>query len=346
MFITPSKLSIYCLSTLVSAVVFLSGCGPVQQKPGSPAGVDPNAPAAVTADSQSQAVSLYVDAMMLNDLNDREQALLKLNSSLELDPHFAMAYSLKGDILKSMEKYEDSAAAYENATTYDPWSVKDFFNLGKVYQVLKQWARAAKAFVTATQLDPQHYDAHLGAAQSYYELKEYDSAVTYASKAKELQPQNAEPEKLLGDLFEAQKDHVQAIESYRRALELQGNTPELMTSLARAYLRSGRYSSAKELLADVIAANPQNGIAYQYLGFAQLKLKETQEAVNSYKTAVQLDENDWMARKGLGVAYMLQAVKENNNEQLQAQAVEQWNISLQLKPDQPKLQQLIDRYTK
>lgn len=342
MFIGQVKLHIIVICAAV-AIAFIGGCAGPQK---APSAGEPNAPQAQpTTDSQSQAVSLYVDAMMLNDLNDREQALLKLNSSLELDPHFAMAYSLKGDILQTMEKYEDSAAAYENATLYDPWSVKDFFNLGKVYQVLKQWARAAKAFVTAAQLDPQHYEANLGAAQSYYELKEFDSALPYAQAAKTLQPEQADPEELLGDLFEAQKDHVQAIESYRRALELKGNDPELMTSLARAYLRSGRYSSAKELLADVIAGNPQNGIAYQYMGFAQLKLKETQEAVNSYATAVQLDENDWMARKGLGVAYMLQAVKENNDEKLQAQALEQWNISLQLKPDQPKLQQLIDRYS-
>ncbi|MCE5184889.1 MAG: tetratricopeptide repeat protein [Planctomycetaceae bacterium] len=330
---------------LSAGLLWLGGCAASQPKP--PAAEQQAAPEQPeTQDAQSQAVSLYVDAMMLNDLNDREQALMKLNSSLELDPKFALAYSLKGDILQNMQRYEDSAAAYENATTYDPWSVKDFFNLGKVYQVLKQWARAAKAYVTTVQLDPKHYEANVGAAQSYLELKEYDNALAYAQNAKTLQPQQAEPEKLLGDVFEGQKDHVQAIDSYRRALELQGNTPELMISLARAYLRSGRYSSAKELLADVIAMEPQNGIAYQYLGFAQLKLKETQEAVESYRRAVEADQNDWMARKGLGVAYMLQAVKENNNEALQAQALEQWNISLQLKPDQPKLQQLIDRYSK
>lgn len=342
MFVREVKLHTFVLCTLSILIIALSGCAASQK---TEAGAEPNAPKAVSVDAKADAVSLYVDAMMLSELDEREQALLKLNSSLELDPHFAMAYSLKGDILQKMERYEDSAAAYESATSYDPWSVKDFFNLGKVYQILKQWARAAKAYVTAVQLEPTHYGANLGAAQSYYELKEYENALTYAQKAKELQPEDAAPEKLLGDVFEGQKDHVQAINSYRRALELKGNDPNLMTDLARAYLRSGRYSSAKELLADVIELNPQNGIAYQYLGFAQLKLKETQEAVSSYAKAVEVDENDWMARKGLGVAYMLQAVKESNNEKLQAQALEQWNISLQLKPDQPKLKQLIDRYS-
>ncbi|MHC4552926.1 MAG: tetratricopeptide repeat protein [Planctomycetota bacterium] len=292
---------------------------------------------------RSEAVGYYVDAMMLNDLDNREEAIRKLNHAIELDPHFAMAHSLKGDILQGMEKYEESADAYEEATIIDPWSFNDFFNLGKVTQVIKQFARSVKAYVAACNLEPQHYGAHIGAAQGYYELKEYDDSMAYANKAKELDPEQADPEQLLGDLFEAQKNHPEAINAYRRALELKGNDPEIMVSLARAYLRSGRYSSAKELLTDVVIADDENGMAYQYLGFAQLKLKDTQAAVENYQRAVEIDDNDWMAHKGLGVAYMLMSMKENNVK-LQALATEQWGISLQIKSDQPKLQKLMERY--
>jgi tetratricopeptide (TPR) repeat protein len=243
-----------------------------------------------------------------------------------------------------MEKYEDSANAYEQATIHDPWSFKDFFNLGKVCQIIEQWARAAKAYVAACKLDQLHYPAHLGAAQCYYELKEYDNSQVYAEIAKELDPTQADPELLLGEVFEAQQDHVQAINAYRRALELEGNNPDVMIALARAYLRAGRYSSAKELLADVIAMNPENSMAYQYLGFAQLRLKETIDAIKSYRQAVEIDENDWMARKGLGVAYMLMAIKNQNDEKLRALAVEQWSISLQIQPNQSKLREWVKRY--
>ena len=340
----------FVILILLSGIICFSGCQQLQQTT-----TDPNmlvaeypedtATIALSEDSQEQAVSMYVDAMMLNDLNEREQAIRKLNLALELDPKFSLAYSLKGDILQGMEKYEDSANAYEQAALHDPWSFKDFFNLGKVCQIIKQWTRAAKAYVSACKLDPQHYPAHLGAAQCYYELEAYDSSLTYAEKAKELDPNQADPELLLGDLFEVQKDHMQAINAYRRALELEGNNPSVMVSLARAYLRSGRYSSAKELLIDAISMDPEKSIAYQYLGFAQLKLKEITEAIESYRQAVQVDENDWMARKGLGVAYMLMSMKNQNDEKLRALAVEQWSISLQIKPQQPKLSQLIKQYS-
>ncbi len=331
-------------------LVFASGCQSPQTAVSDPNAVisaAQNQPAPqASIDPKEQAVSLYVDAMMLNDLNEREEAIRKINQALELDPHFSMAYSLKGDILQGMEQYEQSADAYEQATLYDPWSFKDFFNLGKVCQIIKQWARAAKAYVSACTLDPQHYSAHLGAAQCFYELKEYENSLIYAQKAKELDPAQAAPERLLGDLYASQKDHLQAINAYRRVLEMEGNKPDVMISLARAYLRSGRYNSAKEVLTDVIAIEPQNSLAYQYLGFAQLKLKETEQAVESYQKAVNVGQDDWMAHKGLGVAYMLLSMKKQNDEKIQALAIEQWTISLQIKPDQPKLQQLIERYSR
>ena len=346
--------SVKCI-TLILLPLIVVGCQTQQQTMIDPnmlvaqqPEISPVSPAfAQPAQNQrEQAVSMYVDAMMLNDLNDREQALRKLNSALELDPTFAMAYSLKGDILQGMEKYEDSANAYEQATINDPWSFKDFFNLGKVSQIIKQWARAAKAYVTACTLEPQHYPAHLGAAQCYYELKDYDNSLAYAERAKILDPNQVDPELLLGDLYEAKSDHLQAINAYRRALDLQGHDSAVMIALARAYLRSGRYSSAKELLTDVISMDATNSMAYQYLGFAQLRLKENADAIKSYRQAVGADENDWMSRKGLGVAYMLMAIKEQKAEaeRLQALAVEQWNISLQIKSDQPKLRELVQRY--
>jgi tetratricopeptide (TPR) repeat protein len=341
---------LFVILILLPGIICFSGC-----EQGQKSTTDPNmlvadypedaAAVALPEAWQEQAVSMYVDAMMLNDLNEREQAIRKLNLALELDPKFSLAYSLKGDILQGMEEYEDSANAYEQAAIHDPWSFKDFFNLGKVCQIIKQWTRAAKAYVSACKLDPQHYPAHLGAAQCYYELKAYDNSITYAEMAKQIDPNQADPELLLGDLFEVQKDHIQAINAYRRALELEGNSPTVMVSLARAYLRSGRYSSAKELLTDAISMDRENSMAYQYLGFAQLKLKETTDAVRSYRQAVEVNENDWMARKGLGVAYMLMAMKNQNDEKMRALAVEQWNISLQIKPQQPKLSQLVKQYS-
>jgi tetratricopeptide (TPR) repeat protein len=331
----------HVIGVLCLAAVALTGCDTFSTPQ---AKTDQERLALLRQEQRDQAVSLYVDAMMLNEINDYAAALRKLELATEMDKDFALAYSMKGDLYQAEQQYEKSADAYERAATLDPWSFKDFFNLGKVSQVLKQFLRAANAYVAAAKLNPQHYEAHLGAAQSFFELKDVGQAQQYAQKAKQIDPKQAEPELLLGDIFEEQKDHMEAINAYRRALELQGNQPKVMVALARSYLRTGRFSSAKELLTDVLAAEPENAVAHQYLGFAHLKLKETQEAIKSYKLAVKFGKDDWMAHKSLGVAYMLSSMQNNNDEKIKALAVEQWNISLQINSDQPQLRELLAKY--
>ncbi|MBL7214868.1 MAG: hypothetical protein ISS71_04245 [Phycisphaerae bacterium] len=107
------------------------GCQQTQVQPAEPNGIAPElievqtegtlSEQTMLEEQREQAVSLYVDAMMLNDLNEREKAIQKLNMAVNLDPEFALAFSLKGDILQDMENFEESADAYERATVLDPW---------------------------------------------------------------------------------------------------------------------------------------------------------------------------------------------------------------------------------
>ena len=89
-----------------------------------------------------QAVNLYVDAVMLQEMDQTDEALEKLNTAVEINPKFSLAYSLLGDIYQGMDQYEQSAGAYEKATELNPWSFHDFFNLGRVRQILKEYALA------------------------------------------------------------------------------------------------------------------------------------------------------------------------------------------------------------
>jgi len=316
----------FILTGVLAALVFSTGCAQQQGQ-------------------RQQAVKLYVDAMMLNELDEKQQAIEKLIAAIELDPEFALAYSLQGDIYQAQARHEESAGAYEAATQLDPWAFWDFFNLGKVSEIMEQFARAVKAYVRACELKSEHFDSHIGAARCYYELKDYDQSFDYGQMAKQIDPNMSGPAALLGDIYELKKDHASAIASYRRALEIQGNKPEIMVSLAVAYLRTQRYSTAKELLTSAIEIDPQNGPTYQYLGFANLKLHDINTAIANYKRAVDIDSRDWMARKGLGVAYILKAINNPNDNTFKEIGIEQWNISLDIKPDQPKLRRLLDKYS-
>lgn len=85
-------------------------------------------------------------------------------------------------------------------------------------------------------------------------------------------------------------------------------------------------------------------MAYQYLGFAYLKLREFDLAIESYQRSAEIKEFDWMVHKGLGVAYILKAI-DKDDDSFRSIGVEHWNKSLDIKPDQPRLLRLLKKYS-
>jgi tetratricopeptide (TPR) repeat protein len=72
------------------------------------------------------------------------------------------------------------------------------------------------------------------------------------------------------------------------------------------------------------------------------------KAIESYSRAIEINDKDWQAFRGLGVAYMVRALN-SKNEMLKAKAVHQWHLSLDINPNQPRrerLLELIQHYSK
>lgn len=332
----------------VILAIIVSGCNEPAGNSGRPSFNGVRVPPVGNQSSDARAVRLYVDAMMLNDIQKWDQALQKLTAAIEYAPNFSMAWSFKGDIYQLNEQYEMSADSYERATRINPWSFKDFAGLGKVCQILENFTRAVKAYVTACELNTTDFDVHLGAGRCYYELEDFELAFGYGQRAKEINPDTGAPDVLLGDIYVAREDLTGAIAAYRRALEVDGNEPKTMVALAVAYTKQERFDSAEELLHDAIKIDPKSSAAFQYLGYVQLQLHgdDLNVAMESYKKAVEIDEKDFMAHKGLGVVYMLKFVQGGQEDQVvKQQAVAQWNVSLTLKPDQPDLKDLLIKCT-
>jgi superkiller protein 3 len=291
------------------------------------------------AQEHKQAVDLYVDAVMLREFDENEMAVEKLNEAVKLDNRLSFAYSLLGDIHQETKDYEKSAASYEKATELNPWSFRDYFNLGRVYQIMKKFAQAIKAYAKASELKPNHLGARIGVAKSYYEIEDYNNALFAAVRAEKIDPNVSEIQKLLGNIYESKKDYDQAIRSYKRALEIDSNNPDVMVSLAVAYLKSNCNEPAKELLISATQIQPNNNTAYQHLGYCYLLLRQQTielheraletdsntppietslaeylaKAVQSYSRAIEINDKDWEAHRGLGVAY---AIRGTNRERL------------------------------
>jgi len=138
------------------------------------------------------------------------------------------------------------------------------------------------------------------------------------------------------------------LESSDKAPQTAEQIPQTSLQLAYGHLKAGRFQLAKEMLEYLIARKPGNGRAHQYLGYCNLKLGNVERAIQNYATAVHLNAADWEAHRGLGVAYMVKARSDSNSD-LAGKAIEQWRISLDIRPDQAKaraMSRMIEMYSK
>ena len=116
-----------------------------------------------------------------------------------------------------------------------------------------------------------------------------------------------------------------------------------MASLAVAYLKTNRNEPAKELLESVVQIQPDNNTAYKHLGYCYLRLKDIDKSIANYSKAIEINDKDWDAHRGLGVAYILKGTGASGtvDEMLKAKAVRQWQRSLEIKPNQPNRESLV-----
>jgi tetratricopeptide (TPR) repeat protein len=144
-------------------------------------------------------------------------------------------------------------------------------------------------------------------------------------------------QKEVSSIYEPRERTAHSHDQQRRT---DNGNPRIMMSQAGVHLKAGRYELAIELLWAVIQIQPRNNTAYQYLGYCQLRLDDVDEAIDSYSRAIQLNDKDWQAHRGLGVTYMMK-MRDTEDKVLSTKAVDHWRLSLDINPDQHSREQLI-----
>ena len=74
-------------------------------------------------------------------------------------------------------------------------------------------------------------------------------------------------------------------------------------------------------------------------------MKQFDRALEAYEKAIGLDGNIASAHRGVGIVYMTRYVMDGGDPALRDKALEAWNASLEIKPDQENLKRLVEKYT-
>ena len=217
-----------------------------------------------TVDAKSpfgwQAQLALADA--LNRIERTPEAVTLLQTMSDERKDSADAPMMLGDILRSSERFEEAAKAYDEAIARigplkkEHWSL--LYYRGIAYERSKQWDRAEADFVKALEFEPdQPYVLNYLAYTWVDKGMNYDRALTMLNKAVEEKPEDGYIVDSLGWVYFRLGKYDQAVEQLERAVELVPGDSVINDHLGDAYWRVGRHNEARFQWHRALNLNPE-----------------------------------------------------------------------------------------
>jgi len=207
-----------------------------------------------------QARLALADALNRTDRTDEAVTLLQGMAAERKDS--ADASMMLGDILRSSERFEEAAKAYDEAIARigtlkkEQWSL--LYYRGIAYERSKQWDKAEADFIKALEFEPdQPYVLNYLAYTWVDKGQNYDRALTMLNKAVEEKPEDGYIVDSLGWVYFRLGKYDQAVEQLERAVELVPGDSVINDHLGDAYWRVGRHNEARFQWHRALNLNPE-----------------------------------------------------------------------------------------
>ncbi len=273
-----------------------------------------------------------------------DSALAAFGMALEADPDLFDAHMGMGHVYHQHEQYELAARAYKRATHITPNSFDAWYHHGWMVHLAGDLLQAVDSYLRALSIMPDNFEANHNLAGAYLQLGRPDDALPYAKRATEISPLDQSAWSNLATTHSVLEQHEQAVEAYREAVELGEMAQPILLGLANELIRLGRYDQAINVLDSINRSFP-SAQAYERIGYAQFKLRQFSAALISFRETLILDHENTLALNGAGVCLMAMYLQNGRNAvSWRDEALASWRRSLQIRPEQPHIADLLTRY--
>ncbi len=116
--------------------------------------------------------------------------MLHLERAVELNPTYAAAHALRGDLLAARQDAAGALASYRHAARCDPTNPMLVYRVAQAHFQLEQWAEAAETLEIVTRRAPSTAQAFYLLGVARLNLGQLPQAETALLRAKALAPQN------------------------------------------------------------------------------------------------------------------------------------------------------------
>ena len=242
--------------------------------------------------------------LALQDLGDSEQAAKLFETSLKINPHFALAFFDLAQLRSSQKKY--GAAAYyltqglSNAPSPE-LALQIKLALGLVYAQQQDYRSAIPLFQDLILSRPNSSELHFDLATAYAHADDYPNAAREYKEVLRLDPDNHQAELSLAKALMNLSAVAEALAYLQAYVGSNPQDAEGLAILGEALKDSGRLGPAEEALRQAVRLNPSGYKAHYDLGVVLARSGRDDEAVKELQTAVRLKPDGTEAHYQLGL---------------------------------------------
>jgi tetratricopeptide (TPR) repeat protein len=237
---------------------------------------------------------------LLKSLGRFEEALASYDSALALDSSFLPAWNNRGVILKKLNRLEQAILSYDRALALNPDLAIVLTNRANVADELGRVAEALAGYDRALALNPGEADACNGRGNVMRKLDRIPEAEQMFRRAILLKPNGAEAYCNLGCLLIdiGKSDQAEAV--LREAVALNPDFVTALHNLAIALINLDRSDEAEPMIRRALALDPQLAGAQHNLSLALMQSGRLNEAREAAERAIALAPRDPLHFRQLG----------------------------------------------
>ncbi len=289
----------------------------------------------------------FTRAVELHASGDLASALRELERAIAFNPQFTRAFLESGDIYLEMAEYELAERQFALAVRSEPRNFMAQYRHAQVLHRLGSLDQANRAYLRALSIRPADFDANLGISIVLLELGRVEQSMPYAQRAVRSDPPSGRARMHLGNVYAAVDRHEEAVIEYQQAGEMMdAPSAGLLLNMAESLNTLGRYAEMVGALDQLVRIDP-NAIAYERLGSGLFRLKRYDESLVAFGKSADEDPTHYPAFNGTAVCELNKYLWSSKTDGgARERAVEAMRKSLRLERKQPRIVELLRRYSK
>lgn len=282
-------------------------------------------------------LALFYSLLTISRNYDWKDAFTLWKSTIYTTPASSVAHNNLGIEYAKKEGYVDAIVEYKKAIELSPKYSHALANLGDAYLKIGLIDEAIDFYKKAIETEPDYSIAYNNLGFAYFEKRLYKEALSEYKKAIELNSKDPLFYNNLGNLYASMKRYDDAIAEYKRAISIDSLDTNAYNNSGAVYAQEGKFNEAEAEVRKALAIDPESSLAkktledilnrgrivvetesplakkagesaqiaaYNELGNNYKQKGLYDDAISSYKKALQIDPKDAGSHYNLGFAYV------------------------------------------